>query len=155
MIEIVSAESCDAAKISTVLEGLRKVGKRRKPGDAIFAQTHYIAHPDRLSCLIAMDVRGDVLGFQSLKIAVDGNAYGTPVGWGIIGTHVLPQASGRGIGRALFVETKKAALKMCLPAIEALIGADNAQGLGYYSAMGFVDYRETPTAVGKKLVLTT
>jgi GNAT superfamily N-acetyltransferase len=89
-----------------------------------------------------------------LQIAPEGNPYGAPAGWGVIGTHLYPEASGQGIGRTLFAVTRAAAEAARLPAIEALISADNVQGLGYDSAMGFVDYRETPTAVGKKLVLT-
>ncbi|WP_316015545.1 hypothetical protein [Roseobacter sp. HKCCA0434] len=37
-----------------------------------------------------------------------------------------------------------------LPFIEAFIGRTNAQGLGYYSAMGFETYRETDAAIVKR-----
>ncbi len=155
MIDIRPAVPADADGIAAVLEALRQAGRRKTAGDAAFVREAYIENDNRIACSVAVDAAGRLLGFQSLQIAPEGNPFGAPVGWGVIGTHLRPDASGQGIGRALFAVTRAAAEDARLPAIEALIGADNAQGLGYYSAMGFVDYRETPTAVGKKLVLTT
>ncbi len=155
MIDIRSAVPADADGIAEVLEALRQAGRRKTAGDAAFVRETYIENSNRIACSVAVDAAGRLLGFQSLQIAPEGNSYGAPVGWGVIGTHLHPDASGQGIGRALFAVTRAAAEDARLPAIDAQIGADNAQGLGYYSAMGFVDYRETPTAVGKKLVLTT
>ncbi len=155
MIDIRPAVSADADGIAAVLEALRQAGRRKTAGDAAFVRETYIENSNRIACSVAVDAAGRLLGFQSLQIAPEGNSYGAPVGWGVIGTHLHPDASGQGIGRALFAVTRAAAEDARLPAIEALISANNTQGLGYYSAMGFVDYRETPTAVGKKLVLTT
>jgi len=155
MIDIRPAVSADADGIAAVLEALRQAGQRKTAGDAAFVRETYIENDNRIACSVAVDAAGRLLGFQSLQIAPEGNPYGAPVGWGVIGTHLHPDASGQGIGRALFAVTRAAAEDARLPAIDAQIGADNAQGLGYYSAMGFVGYRETPTAVGKKLVLTT
>jgi GNAT superfamily N-acetyltransferase len=144
--------------------GSASAGRRKTAGDAAFIRETYIENSHRIACSVAVDSAGRLLGFQSLQIAPEGNPYGAPAGWGVIGTHLYPEASGQGIGRTLFAVTRAAAEFAVtraaaeaarLPAIEALISADNVQGLGYDSAMGFVDYRETPTAVGKKLVLTT
>ena len=143
------AELSDAAGLSAVLEALCRAGKRHKAGDAAFVRTHYIRHPDQLACTVATDETGVVLGFQSLKRAVPGNPYGAPVGWGVIGTHIHPNAARCGIGRGLFAVTTAAARQAGLPAIDALIGAANAEGLGYYAAMGFVDHRSEPGGVGK------
>ena len=143
------AELSDAAGVSAVLEALRRAGKRRKAGDAAFVGAHYIRHPDQLACTVATDETGVVLGFQSLKRAVPGNPYRAPVGWGVIGTHIHPEAARCGIGRELFAVTRAAAAQAGLLAIDALIGAENAEGLGYYAAMGFVTHRHEPGGVRK------
>ncbi|WP_108861176.1 GNAT family N-acetyltransferase [Ruegeria sp. Alg231-54] len=131
----------DAQGISEVLQDIAAAGKRSKRCDVDFAREHYVADPDRIRCSVA--VQGEeVLGFQSLKWAVENNPYGAPVGWGVIGTHIRPSAARRGVGRALFHATLLAARESGLPAIDATISATNAEGLAYYSAMGFVDYRE-------------
>ncbi len=100
-----------------------------------------------------MDNGGRVLGFQSLKRAVENNPYGAPVGWGVIGTHILPSAARRGIGRALFEATLGIARELELPAIDATIGINNAEGLAYYEAMGFREYRRNADAISKSFAL--
>ena len=99
----------DADGVSGVLTELLAAGKRSKASDPGFALNHYIADPDRILCSVAVDDDGTILGFQSLKHAREGNPYGTPVGWGIIGTHVRPTAARRGVGRALFAVSEAAA----------------------------------------------
>lgn len=143
------ATEADAEGMSGVLSELVAAGKRRKASDAEFALTHYITDPDRIECSVAEDTNGRILGFQSLKLARDGNPYGTPKGWGIIGTHVRPSAARRGVGRALFAATREAARKAGLTRIEAFIGAGNETALSYYEAMGFRTYREAEGAVPK------
>ena len=142
-----------AEGISDMLQTLVAAGKRTARADLEFVLAHYITPPARIACTLA--VQGDrVLGLQSLQLATPGNAYGTPVGWGIIGTHIHPKAARRGIGKALFATTLNAARGAGLSSIEALIGAENAEGLAYYEAMGFRSYREAPGAVGKQFVLS-
>jgi GNAT superfamily N-acetyltransferase len=102
-----------------------------------FVLATYIHHPCGLRCSVALDAGGAVLGFQSLLRAAAGNPYGTPEGWGIIGTHVSPAAHGRGIGRALFASSLEAASLAGLTRIEALIGADNAGAQHFYAGIGF------------------
>ena len=140
-MKIRMAQRQDAAAMSEVLNDLAAAGKRRKPGDPAFARLHYILHPDRIQCALAVRDDGYVCGFQSLKLAHDGNRYGTPAGWGIIGTHVRPTCARQGAGRLLFSASMKAAKLAGLPAIEAYIGANNAEAIRYYDAMGFVTYR--------------
>ena len=147
------AQASDADGMSAVLEALVTARKRTKPSDAGFVLAHYIQHPNRIECYVAVSDEGDILGFQSLKIAVEGNAYGAPVGWGVIGTHVHPQAVRRGVGTALFQKTLQAARLSGVPAIDALIGAQSAEGLAYYDAMGFRDYRFEQGAVGKSIAV--
>jgi len=152
-MQVRRAEAADAGAVSRVLEDLVAAGKRRKRADAEFALTHYILHPDQILCSLALDDAGEVLGFQSLKLAHAGNPYGTPVGWGMIGTHVRPSAARQGVGARLFAATRAAGLQAGLLQIEACIGAQNADGLRYYAALGFRTYREIEGAVCKAFPL--
>lgn len=131
------ARAEDAAAMAAVLAALVAAGRRSRPADAAFVRAQYLDHPARIRCTIAVDAGGAVLGFQSLKVARAGNPYDTPEGWGIIGTHVAPDAARRGVGRALFAQTLTAARGAGLARIEALVGADNAPALAYYAAFGF------------------
>ncbi|CUK11170.1 putative acetyltransferase [Ruegeria denitrificans] len=138
----------DVLGISDVLQEIPAAGKRTRPSDPEFVATHYVGHPDQLTCVVAIrDKR--ILGFQSMKRAVADNPYGVQVGWGIIGTHIRPFAARCGVGRALFQATLKVAKAQGLPAIDATIAASNAEGLAYYTAIGFVDYRSHEGAVCK------
>lgn len=149
MIEVREATVDDAQAIGAVLDALVAAGKRSKRSDAAFALAHYVTDPERIRCSVAVGENGTIVGFQSLKHAREGNPYDTPVGWGIIGTHVRPSAAGRGVGRALFVASLEAARAAGIEKIEAFIGAGNAEGLGYYERMGFRTYREPDGVVAK------
>ena len=135
--------------MSDMLQLLVKAGKRTSAADEAFVLSHYIANPDGIRCTLAVDEDGSVLGFQSLIVSRKGNHYDTPVGWGIIGTHVSPLAARRGVGSRLFEETKVAAAGAGLRKIEAFIGAANAEGQAYYEKMGFTTYRTAKGAVCK------
>jgi GNAT superfamily N-acetyltransferase len=147
------AEACDAEAMSDVLQELIAAGKRTRSGDRDFVLSHYIRHPQRLHCFVAVD-DGQVLGFQSLKRAEEGNPYGTVKGWGIIGTHVRPMAARRGVGSRLFAETLAGARKAKLPAIEAYIGVQNAAALSYYDALGFRTCRHPEGIICKSFMLS-
>lgn len=145
------AQRRDASYLSDVLKELVVAGKRHKPSDLEFARLHYIEHPDQLQCSLAINNDGSIAGFQSLKMAHVGNVYGTPTGWGIIGTHIRPTCARRGAGRLLFSASVKAAKLAGLPAIEAFIGSSNAEAIHYYEAMGFVTYRSVEGVDCKRL----
>ena len=147
------AKTSDAEAMSDVLQELIAAGSRTKSGDLHFVVSHYLDHPHRLHCFVAVDDDGDVLGFQSLKRAHVGNPYGTPTGWGIIGTHVRPTASRTGVGRRLFSRTLESARKAELPAIEAYIAEENASALSYYEALGFKTWRTPDGIICKSLHL--
>jgi L-amino acid N-acyltransferase YncA len=147
------AQKGDAAGIAGVLHDLVNVGKRTKRDDAKFALEHYIAHPDKNECFVTQEAGGRILGFQFLKLAKNGNEYGAQAGWALIGTHICPTAARRGIGKALFASTFKAAQCSGAPAIEAFIRETNAEGQAYYEAMGFADYRRAEGAICKSLHL--
>jgi ribosomal protein S18 acetylase RimI-like enzyme len=131
------AAALDAHAMSSVLEELVAAGKRQGRADLPYTVSHYLEHPARLHCFVAADDQRRILGFQSLKLATEGNSYGTPTGWGIIGTHVSPSAARSGIGSALFDATLAGARSADLPAIEAYIGKANMAALAYYEALGF------------------
>ena len=141
------AASADVSAMSSMLLELVAARRRTRPSDPEFVRDHYVDGAGIVRCVIAEDEAGAVLGFQCLKIADEGNAYGTPAGWGFIGTHVGPRALRRGVGRRLFAVIRNVARDARLPAIEAFIGADNAEGQAYYEAMGFRPYRAPPGAV--------
>ena len=143
----------DAAAMDAVLTPILERWGSARPRGAALVLSHYIGHPDRLSCAVAV-AEGRIVGFQSLKRATPGNVHDLPEGWGIIGTYVAAEAAGRGVGRALFLETLDAAERAGLNDIDATIGAGNAEGLAYYAALGFADWRTVGTAVGKRLRLT-
>lgn len=153
-MEIREASADDAAAMGEVLDELVAAGRRTKPADADFVLSHYVRHPQRLHCFVALNAEGRILGFQSLKLAHEGNPYGTPSGWGIVGTHIRPSAVRSGIGSLLFAETLKASRNDKLPFIEAFIGEENVAALAYYDAMGFRTYRSSNGAICKSIALT-
>lgn len=98
----------------------------------------YVAPPRLVSCMVA-ELDGAPVGFQTL-VWPDDEGDPFPEGWAIIATFVKPQTMGRGVARALFEATRKAAQEAGVTVIDATIRADNAAGLGYYRSMGFRDY---------------
>ncbi|MEM9011937.1 MAG: GNAT family N-acetyltransferase [Pseudomonadota bacterium] len=126
--------------MSAFLKELTVSGKRTSPDDELFVRAHYIEDPGKIRCSVAEE-DGVVLGFQSLKRADAGNKWGVEPGWGIIGTHIRPSASRRGVGRALFAVSRKAAEAASIRKIDATIASDNPEALAYYEAMGFRTYR--------------
>ena len=144
----------DASEISVFLEQLTALGKRNIPSDQNFVRTHYIEHPDNVQCVVAEADDGTILGLQILKIALEGNTYGVAPGWGIIGTHVRPDAARRGVGKSLFAATRKAAIDANLKNIDATIAATNSGGLAYYDAVGFRTYRTPDGKVCKCFEVT-
>lgn len=152
-MEIRSAAAEDAAGMSRVVREITAVTGHTRPSGVEYMLSTYISHPDRIHCAVAVEADGLLLGFQSLKVARAGNAYGVAEGWGIIGTHISPQAARRGIGAALFARTREAAVQAGLERIDATIGALNTGGLAYYEAMGFRTYRRTQSAICKVCAL--
>ncbi len=143
----------DVAQMSAFLKELTTAGKRTSPDDEDFVQKYYIEDPAKIRCTVAEE-NDQILGFQSLKQAVSGNAWGVEPGWGIIGTHIRPSAARRGLGRALFAKSQAAAAEFGLTKIDATIAATNPEALAYYEAMGFKTYRTPEGIIGKEFDLT-
>lgn len=135
------AKERDVAQIAAFLQELTALGKRTRPDDEGFVRDYYVNGTDTIRCTVAEE-DGKVLGFQSLKHAQPGNEWNVPEDWAIIGTHISPSAARRGVGRALFSSSLDAARTAQVTAIDASIGSDNAEGLGYYEAMGFRTYQQ-------------
>lgn len=140
----------DAVAMSTVLAAILDTWGSDRPRSPGHVLSNYIDHPDRVEGSVAMTQGGTLLGFQSLKRATPGNPYDLPEGWGIIGTYVSAEATGRGVGRALFAASRASARGARIAQIDATIGATNAGALAYYAAMGFETYRKRPGAVCKR-----
>lgn len=142
MIEFRVAAPPDAESMAEVQNAIHRAGLRANPVDAGLIRDRYLDVEHTIACTVA-DEDGRVVGFQSLKRAWPGNPYDVPVGWGIIGTHIRPSAGRSGIGRRLFAISLSAGKAAGLQHIDASIGADNKAALAYYSAMGFIPYRES------------
>jgi len=149
-VTVREATAADATAMRQILRDILAVWKSDRPSTVAHVLAHYVDHPDRLRCSVAVDRGGAVIGFQSLKRAKEGNSYDLPTGWGIIGTYVAAKAAGRGVGKALFASSLDAARKADLTEIDATIGESNEPGLAYYDAIGFRTYRSKPGAICMK-----
>ncbi len=92
-----------------------------------------------VSCFVALDSDGTIVGFQSLS-SYDSEG-SLPAGWVDIATFASRTRHKSGVGRALFARTFEAASKLGFATINASIRVDNVGGLAYYSRMGFTTYR--------------
>ena len=95
----------------------------------------FLIGPKMWCCHVAMD--GNLLvGFQSV------GRYGD-LGddWGEMGTYARLGQTQKGIGAAMFEQTKRASKALGLKHLNALIRSDNLGGLAYYSRMGFGEDR--------------
>ena len=95
----------------------------------------FISGENVVSCFVAVDSAGTIVGFQSLS------TYDSlPDGWVDIATFASRSRHKSGVGSALFARTREAASKLGLAAINATIRVVNEGGLAYYSRMGFETY---------------
>lgn len=141
MTEIRPARPTDAEDMAEVQNAIYRAGLRASPVDVALVCERYLDMEYRVACTVA-EQEGRVVGFQSLQRAWPGNPYDVAEGWGIIGTHIHPDAGRSGLGRRLFAMSLAAAQAAGLRHIDASIGIDNSPALAYYSAMGFTPYRE-------------
>lgn len=88
-----------------------------------------------VSCFVAVDSDGAVIGFQSLS-----KYDSLPTGWVDIATFASRSRHKSGVGSALFARTREAASKLGFATINASIRVVNEGGLAYYSRMGFETY---------------
>ncbi|MGC5627789.1 N-acetyltransferase family protein [Georgenia sp. Z1344] len=150
MTTIRPARPSDAEDMTEVQNAIHRAGLRESPVDVASVRERYLELEHVVACTVA-ERDGLVVGFQSLTRAWPGNPYDVTVGWGIIGTHIHPDAARSGLGRRLFVTTLAAARATGLRHIDATIGADNPPALSYYAAMGFTPYRPAGDAIPHRL----
>jgi ribosomal protein S18 acetylase RimI-like enzyme len=141
MTEIRPARPTDAEDMAEVQNAIYRAGLRASPVDVALVRERYLDMEYGVACTVA-EQEGQVVGFQSLMRAWPGNPYDVPEGWGIIGTHIHPDAGRSGLGRRLFATSLALARAARLRHIDASIAVDNSPALAYYSAMGFAPYRE-------------
>lgn len=149
-ISVRAAKAGDACEMSAILAEILTQWASDRPRSPSHIRAFYIEHPDQISCAVAVNGAGDVLGFQSLKRAVENNPYDVAPGWGIIGTYVKPGLGRSGIGAALFAVSAQAAKLAGLSKIDATIGKGNVIALGYYESLGFRTYHTKSRAVCKR-----
>jgi len=155
MVYIRPATPADIPAMTHILTDIYNAGKRSAPGDEALVRSRYIERDHGITCLVAVDDRRGVVGFQSLIRATHGNIYGAPEGWGVIGTHISPRAARQGIGRKLFQQTMTAAREAGLIYVEAMIALESIEAQAYYESMGFRTYKVEEGTVGKCLTLTS
>jgi ribosomal protein S18 acetylase RimI-like enzyme len=141
----------DVTGISEMLTALADAGKRTRPSDPDFVRSTYVENDALVSSHVAEGESGRILGLQVVILAGPDDPFGVPEGYGSIGTHVAPDAGHRGIGSRLFEATEAVVRQSGLPAADASIADDNAEGLQYYEAMGFRTDREGAGRIVKRL----
>lgn len=80
MIEVRKAVRDDAQNMSVILAEILASWQSDRPSSPEHILANYVEHPDSIRCSVALDATGDILGFQSLQIASDGNPFDLPVG---------------------------------------------------------------------------
>ncbi|QFU08565.1 Acetyltransferase (GNAT) family protein [Rhodobacteraceae bacterium THAF1] len=141
----------DAPGVSAMLQALTAAGKRTRPSDEDFVRSEYLS--DGPISTVVAELDGRIVGIQILNRAGSDRPFDVAEGDGYIGTHVHPDAAGNGVGRKMMAHSLQAALDAGLTRIDAAITTSNAEGLGYYDAMGFVMEREEDGRVHKVLTL--
>lgn len=130
----------DAAGIATVL---RTVAAERVHSaiDRAWTTTQQRRYLDSLSrreaVQVAIAASGDVVGCQSLDLyspALSSMAHVAQ-----LGTFVLPEWRGRGVGRALFDATKQFATSAGYRKFAIQVRASNESAQSFYKRLGFVE----------------
>ena len=149
MVDIRQAVDADAEDMVEVQNAIYRAGLRPGPVDTATVRERYLEMSYRIACTVA-EKDGRVIAFQSLRWAWPDNPYGLAADWGIIGTHVHPEAGRSGLGRRLCEESLTAAKAVGITRIDASIGADNEAALSYYAAMGFPPYGRRGGAIARR-----
>lgn len=153
-MEVRTASSRDSGPMARLINEIIAIGgttAHRRLFDERRVLAEFIAAKRGICCFVAAD-GAQILGFQALEWC-DPDWPGEdrlPADWAVIGTYVAPGAQGRGIGRALFLETAQAAKTAGVRFIDATIRRENAGGQAFYGSIGFVDYRSGAETVSKR-----
>lgn len=138
MINTRPAQPFDAAAMADLLNPIIEKGDTTaltQTVDAAFVRAWMDRAPDRSAWTVA-ESEGNIVGFQLIAPWDQ-----IPPEACDIGTYVMQEKAGMGIGSALFEATKKQAKKLGYTWINAHIRADNHSGLPYYQSRGFRDWK--------------
>lgn len=128
-----AATPADGAQMCALLNEIIEIGGTTAAEDvlslAVF-HAHYFEGEGLVSLFVA-EQDGDILGFQKLNRLEGSKAVAD------IATFARANNKVKGVGRALFEHTRRAAKDAGFSQINARIRADNVPGMGYYAAMGF------------------
>ena len=135
------AQRADAPQMTELLNEIIAIGGTTAHQNRfdIDRTLHHFIQPDHHISTFVAALDGALVGFQML-VWPDPALGPMPDHWGFIGSFVKVGMTGHGIGRTLFNDTCAAARAAGCWHIDATIRADNASGLGFYKAMGFVEY---------------
>lgn len=132
------ARADDAPALLAILDAIVRIGGTtavEEPLDEPTFRAWFMEGDGHVACFVAVDDADVPLGYQSLR-----RDAALPPGCVDIATYARPEPKVPGVGRALFASTLSHARERGLSEINATIRADNAGGLAYYTAMGFVDH---------------
>ncbi|MEO1776121.1 MAG: GNAT family N-acetyltransferase [Pseudomonadota bacterium] len=142
MAEQISARDAtrqDAAPLAAILNAIIARGGTTAlevPFDVEPFRAAYMERDSQLLCSVALLDDRTPVGFQYL-----GRHPKLPGDWADIATFAQPEPKIRGVGRALWAHTLQRAAGLGVATINATIRADNREGLSYYGALGFQDYK--------------
>lgn len=140
----------DVPEAVSLLNRIIEIGgttAHQQPFDVASFTKAFLSGRWQIACHVALDAVGGIAGFQSIETSER-----LPEDWADIASFARVEPKLRGVGRALFPATCAAARNAGYRWLNATIRADNAEGLGYYDAMGFEDYdviRDKPLADGR------
>ena len=141
MISVRRAKPDDAAEMCDLLNEIIKQGGTTAHED-LFSEAQFIRHfitdEKVISCFVALDASNKIAGFQNMT-----HHQNLPEKWADIATFARQTAKVKGVGTALFEQSKSFARQNGFIAINATIRADNKGGLAFYNKMGFETYAET------------
>ena len=138
LITIHPAHADDTEGMRTLLNEIIRVGGTTAITNELLPdemREWFISGENVVSCFVAVDSDGAIVGFQSLS------KYGTlPAGWVDIATFASRSRHRAGVGGTLFARTREAASRLGFAVINATIRVENVGGLAYYGRMGFETY---------------
>lgn len=138
MIKTRPAQPFDAAAMADLLNPIIRAGDTTAmttPVNAAYVRDWMTRAPARSAWTVA-EIEGNIVGFQLIAPWEQ-----IPPEACDIGTYVMQDKAGMGIGSILFEATKKAAKNLGYTWINAHIRADNESGLPYYQSRGFRDWK--------------
>lgn len=133
-------KTADNVQLADILNQIIEIGGTtayEDPLDSTYFDRMINAHDPKVFLTVA-ETEDGIQGLQWMEPL---DAPNTHIGG--IATFARPRTKQRGIGTALFEETKKLSHQAGYVLLVAKIRSDNAGGLAYYDKMGFIDHEVT------------